>query len=392
MKIALISHEYPPFFFGGVGSHCKNLAEELSKKGFDVTVFAGRSTEVRIEHLNPLLKVVRLPYLDFPPRPTWFQFQNFRFFQTMLNAFDIVHVVDVHSGLVPIYVARRFKKPVITSIHSVPPIYYLKLTAQTSMKDISGGDLGLALFEYPNRTLDVKYCLKNSTKIVSCGFYALDKMRKYLMIDLDKVSVIYNGINLKEFNSGSTSKPTSQIPRIVFIGRFFYFKGISYLINAVSLLKKSLKDFSVELFGDGPLRNRIEQQISQLGLHNEVHLHGFVRDRRKLLSEIRAATVIAIPSLLEVGPSIAHLEAMACKKVIVAFDMPFTREFITDMKTGILAKPCDSADLAQKLKLVLMNEQLCTRIGQNAYEYVRDNHDWSKIVEKYIDLYNMVSK
>jgi hypothetical protein len=33
LKVAIISHEYPPFFFGGIGSYCYNLASNLARKG-----------------------------------------------------------------------------------------------------------------------------------------------------------------------------------------------------------------------------------------------------------------------------------------------------------------------------------------------------------------------
>jgi len=101
--------------------------------------------------------------------------------------------------------------------------------------------------------------------------------------------------------------------------------------------------------------------------------------------------VVALPSLFEVGPSIAALEAMACKKPIVAFDTPFTREFIGSMWDGLLAKPYDVNDFAEKLYLLLTDSKLRNKLGQNAYEYVKQNHNWSTLVKKHIGIYSMVS-
>jgi glycosyltransferase involved in cell wall biosynthesis len=390
LRVALISHEFPPFFFGGVGSHCRDLAYNLAKMGIHVTVFAGKSDHVQIERISDFLTVIRLPYFDFPPRPVWFQIRNLQLFSRLLKKHDIVHVVDVHSGALPIRIFKKLERPIVTSIHAVPHIYLLKLYAQCPIKDFSIGDLGLAFLEYPYRALDTEYCLANSTHIVSCGSYALEKMRTYLKLNLQKASVIHNGINLEEIDRYLPNGLAAKIPRIVFVGRLFYLKGITYLINALALLKENLEHFSVEILGDGPMRGKIEKQISSLGLKNEVHLHGFVNDRYKLLAQIKGASAVVLPSLLEVGPSISLLEAMACRKPVIAFDMPFMREFIVNMQNGILAKPYDLDDLAQKMLLALTDQELCEKLGQSAHEYVTENHDWTKLAPKYISLYSMI--
>ena len=157
------------------------------------------------------------------------------------------------------------------------------------------------------------------------------------------------------------------------------------------MLKKDLKQFSVEIFGEGPMQNKIEKLASSLDLNNEVHLRGFLKDRSKLLKEIMKAKVVVLPSLHEVGPSIAALEAMACKKPVLAFDRPFTREFIVSMQNGLLAKPYDVDDFAKKLYLLLTDTELCAKLGQNAHEYVKENHNWSTLVKEYIKIYSMVS-
>lgn len=389
LKIALISHEFPPFFFGGVGSYCYDLAYNLAKTGIHVTVFAGKSREIEIEKTN-LFEVIRLPYFDFPPRPVWFQIKNLRLFSKVLNNYDVIHVVDPQSGVLPIHFAKKLKKPVVTSIHTVPPIYLLKKSVYCPLRNLSGGDIGLTFFEYPLRTFADRFCLVNSTHIIFCGLFALEKMRTYLGLDSQKTSVIYNGINVDEIKHYSRTR-TQEFSKIVFVGRLFYLKGLTYLMRALASLKKDLKHFSVEIFGKGPLQRKIEKQIINLGLNNEVHFRGFLSDRLKLLKEIQEANVVVLPSLLEVGPSIGALEAMACKKPIVAFDRPFTREFIVDMQNGLLARPYNVDDFAKKLYLLLRNARLCAKLGQNAYEYVKENHNWSKLVKKYIELYDMIS-
>lgn len=393
MKVALISHEFPPFFFGGVGSYCYDLAHNLAKTGAHVTVFTGRSKEIETEKMNDFLEVIRFPYFDFPPRAVWFQIKNFRLLSKLLNNYDIIHVVDMQSGVLPIYIAKKLKKPVVASIHTVPPIYLLKNSVCSPLRALSWGDIGLAFLEYPIRSFATQFCLVNSTHIISCGLFALEKMKTYLGLDIHKTSVIYNGISLDEIENclSSFDKKVENGSKIVFVGRLFYLKGLIHLIRALASLKNDLKHFNVEIFGEGPLKSKVEKQVSRLGLNNEVHLRGFLNDRFRLLKEINEARVVVLPSLLEVGPSISALEGMACKKPIIAFDTPFTREFIVNMHNGLLAKPYDVNDFAEKLYSLLTDAKLCTKLGQNAHEYVKQNHNWSTLVKRYIEIYSMVS-
>ena len=56
-------------------------------------------------------------------------------------------------------------------------------------------------------------------------------------------------------------------------------------------------------------------------------------------------------------------------------------------KTGLLAKFGDIKDLSEKVRLLLSDENLCRNLACNAYEYVKENHDWTKLVDRYIELY-----
>jgi len=393
LKVAIISHEYPPFFFGGIGSYCYNLASNLARKGISTTVFTGRSNKIAREKINDSLEIIRLPCLDIPPRPLWFQLQNFKTISRHLGQYDIIHIANPVSGAAFAYIAKKSGKPVVTTIHSVPSIYTLKGLLYSSFNDLSLGDVFYELFEYQLRMSTMKLSLINSNHIVSCGFYALDKMKTYLDLDVRKASVIYNGISFNQIETGFSSPADTDFKRdlsIIYLGRLFYFKGITYLLRALALLKESLPNFKAEIFGNGPLQGKIRKLRSRLGLKSNVDLRGFVNDRKRFMKEMRMADIVALPSLHEVGPSISMLEAMAHKKPVVAFDLPFSRELIVNMENGLLAKPYDVEDLASKLYLLCSDASLRTKLSWNAYNYVKENHNWNTLVDSYHMMYKGV--
>jgi N,N'-diacetylbacillosaminyl-diphospho-undecaprenol alpha-1,3-N-acetylgalactosaminyltransferase len=108
--------------------------------------------------------------------------------------------------------------------------------------------------------------------------------------------------------------------------------------------------------------------------------------REELFKKIREASLVVLPSIHEAQP-VSMLEAMACKKPVVAFDFPFSNELVQNMYNGLLAKSGDVKDLSDKIRLLLTDRQLRLDLGQNAYEYVEKSHNWDTLAEKYIELY-----
>jgi N,N'-diacetylbacillosaminyl-diphospho-undecaprenol alpha-1,3-N-acetylgalactosaminyltransferase len=107
---------------------------------------------------------------------------------------------------------------------------------------------------------------------------------------------------------------------------------------------------------------------------------------KKLIAEIKKSHIVVFPSLNEAQPMFV-LEAMACKKPVLAFDLPFARELITDMENGLLAKPCDVEDLSKKIQLLANDKTLRLRLGQAAYNNVKKKHNWDIQAEKYLEVY-----
>jgi glycosyltransferase involved in cell wall biosynthesis len=138
------------------------------------------------------------------------------------------------------------------------------------------------------------------------------------------------------------------------------------------------------------MENEVKKFIAKKKLENKVYFAGFVSHKR-LIHEIRKSDVVVFPSLYESQPLFV-LETMACKKPLIAFNVPYTRELIKNGHNGILAKPYDVEDLTNKICMVLQDRQLRLKLGENAFEYVKRNHNWDVQVEKYCTIYYEVIK
>ena len=134
---------------------------------------------------------------------------------------------------------------------------------------------------------------------------------------------------------------------------------------------------------------RLEKLVLSLGLENSVRLEGLVPYDR-LIHEMSISDVAVFPSMVEVGASLAVMEAMACSRPVIAFGYPFSLEIIDHMKTGFLVPPKNVKALSESICFLLDDEALRRKLGKNARTEIVANHDIRKIVLKYLDVYSSV--
>jgi glycosyltransferase involved in cell wall biosynthesis len=100
MHVVLLSHEYPPFVFGGIGSFVESLALGLSKLGVKVTVMTGCPTYSltmnAVDFVNSgktHIRLARFKYPNFPPRHVSFQLYNLKRLSSYATAQspDVIH-------------------------------------------------------------------------------------------------------------------------------------------------------------------------------------------------------------------------------------------------------------------------------------------------------------
>jgi glycosyltransferase involved in cell wall biosynthesis len=389
LKIALLSEEYPPFTFGGIGSVCHDLANALSRKGISTTVFCGRAEKMTIEKPTDNLKIIRLPCFDLPPRFLWFQLQNIGLLSRLLKDYSVLHIVNPEIGPVVLRTARALNKPTMVSIHgsyvTVLGLQFRAPVAFWQMRDIGASFLGYPIDEYGQSV-----CLSDADHIAICSHSTLAELKtNYPKLRMDKVSVIHNGINMADFHAGS-EESQDEGPLVVSYGRLFYHKGFTYLLEAIARIHQDFPGLRVQIFGKGPMEAELARTISKLGIEDKLQIVGFV-PRIELMRRIRKASIIVFPSLHE-AQSVAVLEAMASGKTVVAFDIPSMREVIKDETNGLLARPEDVDDLSAKIRTLLSNDGLRLDLGKNAADYVRREHNWDVIVEEYINLYTNLER
>jgi len=244
----------------------------------------------------------------------------------------------------------------------------------------------------------LKYTKVFSDIIVAVSHKVAEEMIRKKIVSKDKVKVIYNGVDLKEFsfqNKDARKKIREELginekqPLLISVGRLVKAKGYPFLIKAMYQLKEKYSDLILIILGEGEDRKKIEDQIKNLKLENNVILLG---NKNNVADYLSTADVFVLSSLWEGMPN-ALLEAMACGLPVVATKVSGIPEIILNEETGLLTEPQNPSDLTKKIDYLLsLPEKKRKEIGEKARNKIKENFSLDKMVRKYENLYeNLLS-
>lgn len=222
-----------------------------------------------------------------------------------------------------------------------------------------------------------KFALKNA-KSVAVG----EAVNKNLKEDVGITDsrVIYNGVVLKETDDQVDEIISYGGIKLGCIARLSEQKGLTYLLDAMSLL--TVKDIRLFIVGDGELRNELENKVKELHLQDSVTFLGY----RKDISEcINSFDFCVLPSVFE-GFGLVAIEAFMNSKTLVATDIPGLNEVVTN-KNGILVPAKDPAALASAIDKLATDATLRQELSSQAKKDYENKFSYPLFLENYRALY-----
>lgn len=168
-------------------------------------------------------------------------------------------------------------------------------------------------------------------------------------LDIDKLPVPFHGQRSK---------------RIVAVGRLIPVKDYLTLIKAFEIFSNTHEEYSLEIYGDGPERTRIENIVSKSPAMQNIYIMGAHND---VLERITDAAVYILSSYLEGMPN-ALIEAMALGIPSISTDCPpgGPADLITNMENGLLVPVNNPSKMADAMSILVDNCELSKKISQNA--------------------------
>ena len=173
--------------------------------------------------------------------------------------------------------------------------------------------------------------------------------------------------------------------RVVSIGRYAYDKGNDLLLQAWAVVEKNMPDWTLDIYGNGN-KESYQKLMDELGIDpHRCHLYGPVSDVK---TEYLSSSIFVLPSRFE-GFGLVIIEAMACGVPVIAFDCENgPRSIITNGENGFLIPPFDIHLFAEKVMLLMKEQELRFRMGVNAqesasqYDVDRIGHQWKHLFEE----------
>lgn len=210
-------------------------------------------------------------------------------------------------------------------------------------------------------------------------FVVLTQEDKSYWGDLPNIVVIPNA---NSFPVAQRSQLDSK--NVIAVGRYDYQKRFEDLVDVWKLVHQEEPDWKLNIFGKGPERENLQNQINKLGLEDTLILKEPVRDIDK---QYLSSSMIAMTSRYE-GLPMALLEGQASGLPLISYTCKCgPKDIIQEGKNGYLLEEGDKVGMANKILTLIRDPELRDSMGQQAFE-MSNNFSEAMVMEKWIQLFN----
>jgi len=210
---------------------------------------------------------------------------------------------------------------------------------------------------------------------------------------IEDAVTIPNGIPLSHFRADRAArakwrgelKLDDRDFLFVSTGRLTIQKNPLLMLRAFAALASSLAGSRVHLAlaGDGPLRQRVEEEVRLRGLRNKVHVLGYRTDIRECLA---AGDAFLLSSDWE-GHPLGTMEAMACGLPVIATAVGGVPELVESGLHGLLVPPGDASALTGAMRFLLERPQERAAMAQASRRRAAADFSLERMVCDYDELY-----
>ena len=222
-----------------------------------------------------------------------------------------------------------------------------------------------------------RFALKNA-KSVAVG-EAVNKNLKEDVVITDS-RVIYNGVVLKETNDQVDEIISYSGIKLGCIARLSEQKGLTYLIDAMSLL--TIKDIRLFIVGEGELREELENKVKELDLQDSVIFLGY---RKDIVECINSFDFLVSSSLFE-GLALNVIETFMNGKTMVATNIPGINE-VVNAENGILVPAEDANAMSKAIEKMATDPSLREKLANQAKKDYENKFSYPLFLENYRELY-----
>ncbi len=351
----------------------------LSENGFEVeiacSVVGNRIEEVR-QKLNGYVNAIHLVRLvRSPVSPT--NFKGYKDMKKVINSgnYDIIWTNEPVMGLTTRLAARKARKNGTKVFYMVHGFHFYKGAPKLNW-----------LVFYPIEKFMAGFC----DKLITINNEDYELASKKFHCDVARIHGI--GVSAECYHTISRDEKIQRLSAegmsgdefiVLCTGELNENKDQKTLIAAAAKLKNKIPNLKVFLAGKGVLEEQLKAQVLELDLNGVVKFLGY----RKDLFLLTPAVNMVVSCSHREGMPRNILEAMLCKKPVVATENRGHNELVDNDITGYLIKPGDSDTLAQKIYKIYSSEDDAVTMGNMGFKKVQ-SYTTSSVQNEFKNIFN----
>jgi len=375
-----------PLFGSGSGTYARELAVRIAKNHTVAMVVPDKRTIPNVT-MFPLTLHTKIAFSGHPDWPNCGLY-------TKVSGKDLsANYLEYFHGVVN---AMNTFQPDIVHVHHLMPLTwitrFIKIAYGVNYVITAHGS------EIPTLKQDKRYpfltaeSLRKAVRVVANSNWTKEWIQGFLGIEFNsKIRIIPGGVTMSDFPEELSTREVEEKYKlgnkklVLFTGKLTKYKGVKYLISAAKNI-----DAIVGIAGSGPERKTLEEFAKEINAKN-VKFFGKVQNH-DLIQLYYAADVCVVPSVWDEPLGLVILEAMAAKTPVVVTRKGGIPLMVKDGYNGYFVRSRNSKDIVEKVKKLLVNDNLRDKMGERARQTVKERFTWEKIAERYENIYKEYRK
>lgn len=358
-RILVISPDFPPPLLGGSLVYLHNLIENSE---LNFTVF----TDVKNRKNSKKISYNESRYIKNSSSPKKFQLL-LMYIYFLLNLYKI----------------QKFEK-VILNISAIGNGFFCYILSKLGVKVLIlafAEEITLSLNAKGFKGVIKRYCLKGykkSNAIISVSNFAKKILIEKLNVK-SQITVIPTPVHNSKFSNINTEeKKTSEVFRILSVGRLIKRKGFDHLLKTIKIVLDKNYKIKLTIIGSGPEKDFLIKYISQNSLTQFVDIFSDASDEF-LVSQYKTNDLFVLANLMlengdcEGAPNVL-IEAAAFAMPSIAGKEGGTSDVVDHNNTGILLDPRDNIYFANKIIELIQDKEKLKQLGIKAYKKANNLH------------------
>ena len=345
LRILMLNYEFPPLG-GGASPVSYEIAKGYTKLGHKVDVVTMGYKDLPSFEVKDNINIYRVKCIRSKKEicHPWEQLSYLTSAKKFLKQHMKTHSYDINhthfiipTGVLALWLKKHYNLNYIITSHGSDVLGYNNKRAFKYIYPLLKGPWKKIIAEAKYVTTPSKFLQSKIKEITKDGNFI----------------VIPNGIDPLKF------KPQKKENRILIVARLFENKGVQDIIEALNGL--DIKDYKVDIVGEGPYRSFLESKVKQYNLKSKVKFHGWIDNKSKELKSLYAKSKIFISASYFENMSIVLLEAVASGCIVIASNVGGNPEVITNKNN--LFQVQNINELRNKISLAMNNKLKPTELN-----------------------------